>query len=191
MKKQEPLTGHEQVYHAAIRCQAAALSLTPQRLRGEKKPCPAQGKKERGFSFLSTKAVQASRGTSSGASGMRALSGCKRVGLITGLALPHTIDDADPDVSQRANSHTVTLALSSFAAIVGSRPVFLSGTLPGKLVEDIAQWFQTSKAFVGFGVISAFEGHRRSASQGLHAFGIAVTRPIVAPFEPRRRGARR
>jgi hypothetical protein len=45
MKKREPLRGHEPVYHAAPWGQAASLSLTPQCLRGEKKPCPPKGKK--------------------------------------------------------------------------------------------------------------------------------------------------
>jgi hypothetical protein len=46
MKQPKVLAEHEQVYHAALRCQAALLSLTAQGLRGEKKACPAKGKKE-------------------------------------------------------------------------------------------------------------------------------------------------
>jgi hypothetical protein len=44
--KQRHLAGHEQVYHAAMGCQAASLPLTAHRLRGEKKACPGQGKKK-------------------------------------------------------------------------------------------------------------------------------------------------
>jgi len=38
-KKEKPSSEHEEVYHAASRCQAAALSLTPRRLHGLKKTC--------------------------------------------------------------------------------------------------------------------------------------------------------
>ncbi len=40
--------GQEQVYHAALCCQAASLSLTAQHLHGQNKACPAKGKKQRG-----------------------------------------------------------------------------------------------------------------------------------------------
>src|SRR5258708_22957611 len=46
MKKQKALAGHGQVYHAAMGCQAASLSLTAHGLRGEKKACPAKGQKK-------------------------------------------------------------------------------------------------------------------------------------------------
>ncbi len=36
MKRQSPLIRHKAVYHAAMECQAASLSLTPHRLRGLK-----------------------------------------------------------------------------------------------------------------------------------------------------------
>ena len=46
MKGQKALAEHEQVYHAAMPCQAASLPLTGHGLRGEKKVCPAKGKKK-------------------------------------------------------------------------------------------------------------------------------------------------
>ncbi len=39
---------HAQAYHAASRCQAASLSLTPRRLHGWEKACLVEGKKTGG-----------------------------------------------------------------------------------------------------------------------------------------------
>jgi hypothetical protein len=42
-------TRHEEVYHAAHRCQAASLSLTASRGRGRKWACQVENKKTAGF----------------------------------------------------------------------------------------------------------------------------------------------
>jgi hypothetical protein len=134
MKKQKALAGHGQVYHAAMGCQAASLYLTAHGLRGGKKACPAKGKKERGLSlFCRAKQSKRAGKVSSSASGVRALSSFKCVGVITGLALPHAIDDSDPDLSQCPHCHTMALALSPFTTIVVKRPGFLSGTRPAQI----------------------------------------------------------
>ena len=48
-KRTIPSSEHEQVYHAAARCQAASLSLTARRLHGLKNACSVEGKKNRRF----------------------------------------------------------------------------------------------------------------------------------------------
>lgn len=95
----------------------------------------------------------------------------KDSGLVAGSAHPHAINDADPDVCQGSNGHTVGLALSAFALVVGSRPGFLQCRLPGKLVQMVAQWLQAGKAFVGFSIIPTLERNWSSACQFLHTDG--------------------
>src|SRR5690242_19173747 len=81
----------------------------------------------------------------------------KARGLIAGLVLPHPIHDADPDVGQGPNGHTVTFALGPFALIIVARPGLLPCRSPRELVQDIAQGLQTRQAFVGFGEIATLE----------------------------------
>ena len=45
---------HEEVYHAAVCRQAAALSLTAHRLHGQKKACSGEGKKQAVWPFKRT-----------------------------------------------------------------------------------------------------------------------------------------
>src|SRR5258708_6134209 len=138
-KKQEPLLGHEQVYHAALRCQAASLPLTAQRLRGEKKACPAKGKKKsKGSLFCPHEPSKRAWKISGNTFGMGELSGFKGFRLITRLTHPHAIHNADPDVCQRAQSHAVRFAFRQFALVIRSRPWFRERGLPGKLLEVIA-----------------------------------------------------
>ena len=51
-KRAIPSSEHEQVYHAAVRCQAASLSLTGARLRGLFWACPVESQKRAGFLAL-------------------------------------------------------------------------------------------------------------------------------------------
>ncbi len=44
-KRRRPSSEHEEVYHAASRCQAALFSLTSRRLHGLRMPCSVEGKK--------------------------------------------------------------------------------------------------------------------------------------------------
>src|SRR5579885_1386286 len=177
------VTEHEQVYHAATWRQAASLSLTPRRLRGAKKPCPATGKKEPDpVLFCQLKPVKPARPISGDVPGMGALGSLKRLGLITCLALPHAINDAHPNVSQSPDSHAVAFPLCAFALIVRACPGFLPCALPSKLIERVAQRLHTGKAFVGFGVIAALKGHRRCASQGLYTAGIGIAAAVLAPL---------
>src|SRR5258708_23381064 len=192
MRKQEALRGHEQVYHATPWRQAASLSLTPQRLRGKKKPCPPEGKKERGLSlFCQSKRSKRAWEIASNAPGMCALSGLKGFRLIARLANPHAVHNPNPDISQGAQSHAVGFAFRQFALIIRSGQRFRERRLPGELVQIIAPRFHTGKAFVRPGIIAALVGDGSRASQHLDTAGIGVPRAIIAPFEPRRRGARR
>src|SRR2546430_1996554 len=106
----------------------------------------------------------------------------KRCSLGASLAYPHAIDNAHPDICQGSNSHTMGLALSSFALVIGQRPVFLQGRLPGELVQSVTQRFQAGETFVRFGVIAAFKRHRRRRGQGLDTGGISIAAAISAPF---------
>src|SRR5260221_2230250 len=107
----------------------------------------------------------------------------KRYSLIVGLALPHAIDDAHPHVGQGAHGHAVAFPASrSLALVVGQRPGFLPRRLPGKLVQDVAQWLHTGEAFVRFGVIAALEWHGCGSGQRLDTCGIGVATAIIAPF---------
>jgi hypothetical protein len=103
-------------------------------------------------------------------------------GLIAGLADPHAVDDAHPDVGQGADSHTVGLALRPFAPVIVQRPGFVLRRLPGKLVQGVAQRLQARKAFVRFGVIAAFIGHGRGSGQGLDGVSIGIAAAIIAPL---------
>jgi hypothetical protein len=47
VKQQSLSIRHEAVYHAAVRCQAASLPLTPHPLRGQKKACLIERPKNR------------------------------------------------------------------------------------------------------------------------------------------------
>ncbi len=51
-KRGLPSSEHEEVYHAASRCQAASLSLTARRLHGLKKACSVERQKTGGFLLL-------------------------------------------------------------------------------------------------------------------------------------------
>jgi hypothetical protein len=65
--------------------------------------------------------------------------------LVRFLLVPHSKDDADPDMSQGANGHAMAFSLLSFPVVVISRPGFLLSALPGKLVQRIAQRFDAGK----------------------------------------------
>src|SRR6266567_1389256 len=101
-----PATGHEEVYHAAIRCQGKRSGLTPYRLRGVKKACPVEGKKTGAFASSGKPAVaQRWLLPLRNVFGMRLLSsleGRRHIALVLG---PQSKDDPDPDVSQSTHSH--------------------------------------------------------------------------------------
>src|SRR5258708_18022342 len=184
MKKQKALAGHGQVYHAAMGCQAASLSLTAHGLRGEKKACPAKGQKKSELSLFCPARWWSRPGsqTSGSSFGVSQLGSGKGFRVIAGLVDPHTIDNTHPDVGQGPHRHTVTLALRTFALVIIACPGFLRGRLPSKLVQGVTQGFQTGKPFVRFGIIATLQCYRSRPGQHLNTGGISVTGAIISPF---------
>src|SRR6516162_7976206 len=88
-------TEHEEVYHAALQCQVAALSLTPRRSRGLRKACSVEGKKT-GWCFASQQSC--GKALNSGdPSSIGALSGFKSLALIVLFVTPQGENDTYPD----------------------------------------------------------------------------------------------
>src|SRR5579884_2322391 len=162
------------------------LGLTLMSWPGQKTTCPGTSKKTARFLAQKTR-LRHHRWQLSSTASMQLLCLLKHAGLIAGLALPHAIDDAHPNVGQSSHGHTVGFALGPFALIIGSRPGLLQGRLPGKLVQGVAQWFQASKAFVRFGIIAALERHRSGPSQSLHTVSILVTLAVISPLSQQAR----
>ena len=106
-------------------------------------------------------------------------------GSLIAFALdPHGVDDAHvhPHVGQGSNGHTVGLALSPLALVIGQRPLLFQRRLPGKLVQVVAQGLQARKVFVRLGEIAALERHRSGPGQALNTVGVGVASAIIAPF---------
>src|SRR6266480_3660223 len=167
-KCRKPSTWHGEVYHAAPRCQAAALTLTSRRLHGLKKACQVEGQKT-GACFASQPSERMSQ-VSAGLSRTRSMStlcGFKGLWMITLMLVPDRKDDSDPDIGKCSHGLRVTFSFLAFALIIGSGPRFTLGRLPGKLVQGVAQGFDTRIASMRFGIGAAFIGDRRGASQGL------------------------
>ena len=59
------------------------------------------------------------------------------------------MDDPHPAIGQRTDRHAVAFALAPLALIIGYGPRLLEGRLPGKLVEGIAEGFDTGIAPMG------------------------------------------
>src|SRR5574340_1224497 len=105
MKQQRPAIfsiGHEAVYHAAVWCQAAALSLTSHCLRGGKPTCPIERQKT-GCCFASEREhllVCRSQSRLRRSLRVKTLS-CFKGGALVGLLLaPHGKDNAHPYICQ-------------------------------------------------------------------------------------------
>src|SRR6266487_4095251 len=146
-------TRHEKVYHAAHRCQAASLSLAASGLCSLKWACRVENQKTAGFFVRLDRRSLDHRflGSSARMMVLCRLKGCR---LIAFVLKPHRVDDAYPDISQRAYRHTMTLALNSFAFVIQQCPRFLFGGLPGKLMQRVAQRLQAGIALMGFGIIA-------------------------------------
>src|SRR5437667_12634659 len=179
-------TGLEPASSAALGRQRKRSNFTPPRLWREKKAWRAFGK-NRNTAFCRNERSQGRTRYLGHAFGMGTLSGFKGLSLIAGLVLPHAINDAHPNVCQSTNRHAVSLALSTFVLVVGSRPRFTQGRLPSELVQIVAQGLQAGKAFVRFGIIAALEGDGSRPSQRLDAIGIGITSSIIAPFSEQSR----
>src|SRR5690348_18500355 len=114
-KWEGPTSEHEEVYHAASRCQAASLSLTPRRLQGLKKACSVEGKNTGDFAFQGQALL-------CGLEGVIVLSLFKdrRIGAL--LRKPHGIEDAYPYVREGTNRYRVAFPFPPFALIRVVRP---------------------------------------------------------------------
>jgi hypothetical protein len=108
---------HEKVYHAACCGLAASLCLTASRLCGLKWACHVETPKTAGFFARLDRRSLDHRflGSSARMMVLCRLKGCR---LIASVLKPHRVDDAHPDIGQRAYGHTMTLALSSLALVI-------------------------------------------------------------------------
>src|SRR5205807_7215482 len=109
-----PSTWHEEVYHAASRCQAASLSLTARRLHGLKKACQVEGQKTGGC-FASQASLSPAGLTAQALGrtfGVEPLCFFKGLGLILLLLIPHGEENPDPQVGQCTYCLRMTFALS-------------------------------------------------------------------------------
>jgi hypothetical protein len=113
---------------------------------------------------------------------VRALGGLKDSALVGFSLVPLDKDDAHPHVGQGAHRHTVTFPFPAFAVVVALGPGFLLRTQPGELLQAIAQWLETSKALMDFGIITAFKGDWRRPRQGLNTAGTSIALAILPPF---------
>jgi hypothetical protein len=75
--------------------------------------------------------------------------------------------------------------------VIQSGPWLRERRLPGKLREIIAPRLHTGKAFVRPRIIAALERDRSGGGPGLDTVGVRIARAVIAPLEPRKRGARR
>src|SRR5438105_15207918 len=99
----KPSTWHEEVYHAALGCQAASLSLTAQRWHGLKKACQVEGQKT-GCCFPcegSTRTAWAQAAELGSVFCVETLCRFKGAGLISLLLVPHGKNNPDPQVGKR------------------------------------------------------------------------------------------
>jgi hypothetical protein len=177
-----PSNEHEGVYHAASRCQAASLPLTPRRLHGLKKACSIEGKKTGGF------ASQRKTLLSCCMASMQISGRLKSRRSIGFLGLEHGENDPRPDVGEGTNSDTMTFPLAAFALVIGFGPGFLLRAVPGEGMQGIAQRFDTSQAAMRFRVRSALKQNGRGASQRLQTRRAGIPSWIIADFGEQARG---
>src|SRR5450631_1718538 len=122
-------------------------------------------------------AREAALGNSAGMLKLRQL---KRRGLITLSTSPHRKDDPDPHIGKCPDSNGVAFAFRSFALIVVFGPRFTLGTLPGKLMQGIAQWFNAPQSTMRFGIHATLIEDRRGSSQCLQTACILVPCAVIA-----------
>src|SRR5438876_2556870 len=186
MNQREQTTSieHERVYHAASRCQAASLSLTATCLRGLKKACSVESEKTAGiFAVQRTRlAPLKDLGGLGSIPGMRVSCRLEDGRLVTLALEPHGEDDPQPDIGECSHGDGMAFARSSLALVVVPGPSFLSGALPSKLMQRVAQGLDAAVAPVGLEVHPALEEHRRGSSQGLQTRRIGIATAIIADF---------
>ena len=180
-------TKHEPVYHAAHGCQAAALSLTATRLRGLFWACQVESQKNGGFLALVERDQHELEPLSRSVS-MLVLCVLKGGRLIAAATGPYGKDDPDPHIGKRAHGDRMAFAFGSLALVIGIGPRFTVCRLPGKLVQGIAQRFNTRHPAMRFGVHPTLKQHGRGSSQRLQTAGILVACAIIADFGKPPRG---
>ena len=180
-------TKHEPVYHAAHGCQAAALSETSTRLRGLFWACQVESPKNGGFLALIERDQHELEPLRRSANMLvlRVLKGGRLIALVM---QPHGKDDPDPHIGKRAHGDRVAFAFGSLALVIGFGPRFTVYRLPGKLVQGIAQRFDTAHAPMRFGVHPALKQHGRGSSHCLQTAGILGACAIIADFGKPPRG---
>ena len=181
------LTRHEPVYHAAHGCQAKALSLTATRLRGLFWACQVESQKNGGVLALVERDQHELEPLSCSAC-MLLLRMLKGGHLVALVMHPHGEDDPDPDVSKRSNRYAMAFAFSTLALVIGTGPCFTVCRLPGKLMQGIAQRFDTAHAPMRFGIHPALKEDRRCSSQPLQTASILIACAIIADFCQQSRG---
>src|SRR5437868_10082461 len=175
-----PSSEHEEVYHAASRCQAASLPLTPRRLHGLKKACSIEGKKTGGFA--SQRKVLLSR------FGRMPMSGLLKGRAIIGLmGVEHGENDPCPNIGEGTNGDAMTFPFCTFALIIGQGPLFLQRALPGKLMQRIPQGLNTPQSPVGLRIVSALKQDWGGTAQGLQTGSRLIASRIVSDFSEQAR----
>ena len=106
----------------------------------------------------------------------------KNGGVITLLMHPQRKDDADPHSGQCSHRYRVAFALRSFALIVGSGPRFTRQSLPGELLQGIAQRFDTAEPTMRFAVASTLIQHGGGAGQLLQTRGVLIALSMITNF---------
>jgi hypothetical protein len=112
----------------------------------------------------------------------------KRRRFIAAVVGPHREDDPDPNVGKRSHNHGMAFAFSSFALVIGSGPRFALRTLPGELLQGVAQGFDTPQAAMRFGIRPALKQDGRGATQRLQTAGIQVAAPVITNLCQQSRG---
>src|SRR5579883_906091 len=171
---------HEVVYHAASRCQAAALSLTPGHLHGLKRACSVEGKKTGHFAFQRKALLNCFE--------RMQMSGClKSRAIIDLMGLEQSENDACPNVREGTNGDAMTFPFCAFAFIVDQGPLLLQRALPGKLMQSIPQRLNASQSPMGFRVVSAGKQDWRGTTKGLQTSSRGVASRIVSDFSEQTR----
>src|SRR6266702_1067306 len=180
-KRPIPSSEHEQVYHAAVRCQAASLSLTARRLHGLKNACSVEGKKTGGFA--SQRKVLLSR-----FGGMQMSGHLKSRAIIGLMRCKQGENDPPPNVGERTDGDAMTFSFRAFALGIRFGPGFLLGARPRELVQSIAQRFDAAQAAMGLGVGPALKQDRGGAPKRLQASSAGVAAGIIANLGEQSRG---
>src|SRR6266702_5932641 len=170
-----PSSEHEKVYHAASRCQAASLTLTSRRLHDLEQACSVEGQKTGGFASKETAAV----GHSAAMEALSCLKGGRVIQLVPG---EHGENDTCPHIGKGSDRHRMAFPLGSLALIVVSGPAFLLGRLPGKLMQGVAQGFDTAQPPVRFGIVATLKQDGRRPSQGLQARRVSIACTLIPDF---------